>query len=188
MPSQFMLIGFLRLTILATAYLIPLYLGSVRGFRALEVGETLVWIAAPQLILCPLSALMLRRTDARLVGLDRLRLHQRRLPHGGLHHHARLGVAAVSAVAAAAGGGAELRAVGRDFLRHPALEAPGRADVRRGAADGPAHGRRDRHGIHRHARPGCASRWPRICSGSMCGWEIPMCFSACAPTAPRPRE
>jgi DHA2 family multidrug resistance protein len=67
MPSQFLLIAFLRLTILCTAYLIPLYLGSVRGFRALEVGQTLVWIAAPQLLLCPLAALMLRRTDARLV-------------------------------------------------------------------------------------------------------------------------
>jgi DHA2 family multidrug resistance protein len=67
MPSQFMLIAFLRLTILATAYLIPLFLGSVRGFRALDVGQTLNWIAAPQLILCPLAALMLRRTDARLV-------------------------------------------------------------------------------------------------------------------------
>jgi DHA2 family multidrug resistance protein len=67
MPSQFLLIGFLRLTILATAYLIPLYLGSVRGYRALEVGNTLIWIAAPQLILCPLAALMLRRTDARFV-------------------------------------------------------------------------------------------------------------------------
>jgi len=67
MPSQFLLIAFLRMTILATAYLIPLYLGSVRGFRALEVGQTLVWIAAPQLILCALAALMLRRTDARLV-------------------------------------------------------------------------------------------------------------------------
>jgi DHA2 family multidrug resistance protein len=67
MPSQFMLIAFLRLTILATAYLIPLYLGSVRSFRALEVGDTLVWIAVPQLIVCPLAALMLRRSDARLV-------------------------------------------------------------------------------------------------------------------------
>jgi DHA2 family multidrug resistance protein len=67
MPSQFLLIAFLRLTILATSYLIPLFLGSVRGFRALEVGDTLVWIAVPQLILCPLAALMLRRSDARLV-------------------------------------------------------------------------------------------------------------------------
>ncbi len=67
MPSQFLLIAFLRLTILSTAYLIPLFLGSVRGYRALEVGDTLVWIAVPQLILCLLAALMLRRTDARLV-------------------------------------------------------------------------------------------------------------------------
>jgi DHA2 family multidrug resistance protein len=61
------LIAFLRLTITATVYLIPLFLGSVRGFRDLEVGETLIWIAAPQLILCPLAALMLRRSDPRLV-------------------------------------------------------------------------------------------------------------------------
>jgi DHA2 family multidrug resistance protein len=67
MPSQFMLIAFLRLTILSTAYLIPLFLGSVRGFRALEVGDTLIWIAAPQLVVCLLAALMLRRSDPRLV-------------------------------------------------------------------------------------------------------------------------
>ncbi len=67
MISQLALIGFLRLTILATAYLIPLFLGSVRGYRALEVGDTLIWIAIPQLVCCPLAALMLRRTDARLV-------------------------------------------------------------------------------------------------------------------------
>jgi len=67
MPSQFLLIMFLRLTILSTSFLIPLYLGAVRGYRAIEVGYSLVWIAAPQLILCPVAALMLRRTDARLV-------------------------------------------------------------------------------------------------------------------------
>jgi DHA2 family multidrug resistance protein len=67
MISQWALIAFLRLTIQSTAYLIPLYLGSVRGYRALEVGETLIWIAIPQLCFCPLAALMLRRTDARLV-------------------------------------------------------------------------------------------------------------------------
>jgi DHA2 family multidrug resistance protein len=67
MPSQFVLIAFLRLTILSTSYLIPLYLGSVRGYRDLEVGETLIWIAVPQLLFCPLAALMLRRSDARLV-------------------------------------------------------------------------------------------------------------------------
>jgi len=67
MPSQFLLIAFLRLTILSTSYLIPLYLGSVRGYRDLEVGQAMAWIAAPQLIFCPLAALMLRRSDPRLV-------------------------------------------------------------------------------------------------------------------------
>jgi DHA2 family multidrug resistance protein len=67
LPRLLVLIAFLRLTILSTAYLIPQYLQTVRGFRALEVGQTLVWIAAPQLIFCPLAALMLRRTDPRLV-------------------------------------------------------------------------------------------------------------------------
>lgn len=67
LPRLLLLIGFLRLTILATAYLIPLYLGAVRGYRALEVGQTLIWIAGPQLVFCPLAALMLRRSDPRLV-------------------------------------------------------------------------------------------------------------------------
>jgi DHA2 family multidrug resistance protein len=67
LPSQFLLVAFLRLTILGTGYLIPLYLGAVRGFRALEVGDTLIWIAIPQLLFCPIAALMMQRSDARLV-------------------------------------------------------------------------------------------------------------------------
>jgi len=67
LPRLLLLVAFLRLTILSTAYLIPQYLGQARGFRALEVGQTLIWIAAPQLIVCPLAALSLRRSDPRLV-------------------------------------------------------------------------------------------------------------------------
>ena len=67
LPQLLLLIAFLRLTVLSTAFLIPQYLQAVRGFRALEVGQTLLWIAAPQLILCPLAALMLRRIDPRVV-------------------------------------------------------------------------------------------------------------------------
>jgi DHA2 family multidrug resistance protein len=67
LPKLLLLIALLRLTILSTAYLIPLYLGAVRSFRALEVGNTLVWIAVPQLIFCPLAGWLLRYTDPRLV-------------------------------------------------------------------------------------------------------------------------
>jgi len=67
LPQLLLLIAFLRLTVTSTAFLIPQYLQAVRGFRALEVGDTLLWIAAPQLILCPLAALLLRRFDPRIV-------------------------------------------------------------------------------------------------------------------------
>ena len=66
LPFLLLLIALLRLTILSTAYLIPQYLGAVRGFRSLEVGHTLIWIAIPQLVLCPISAFMLSRTDPRI--------------------------------------------------------------------------------------------------------------------------
>jgi DHA2 family multidrug resistance protein len=67
LPRLLVLIAFLRLTILATAYLIPQYLQAVRGFRALQVGQSLLWIAAPQLIICPLAGFLLRRADPRLI-------------------------------------------------------------------------------------------------------------------------
>lgn len=66
LPMLLLNIAILRLSILATSYLIPYFLGAVRGFRALQIGDTLIWIAAPQLILCPLAAFMLRRSDARI--------------------------------------------------------------------------------------------------------------------------
>jgi DHA2 family multidrug resistance protein len=67
LPRLLLLIAFLRLTILSTAYVIPQFLQVVRGFRALEVGQTLAWIAAPQLVICFLAGYLLRRTDPRLV-------------------------------------------------------------------------------------------------------------------------
>jgi DHA2 family multidrug resistance protein len=67
MPRLLLLIAFLRLTILSTSYAIPQFLQVVRGFRTLEVGQTLVWIAVPQLLVCFGAGYLLRRTDPRLV-------------------------------------------------------------------------------------------------------------------------
>jgi DHA2 family multidrug resistance protein len=66
LPLLLLMIALLRLTILSTAYLIPYFLGGVRGFRALEVGDTLIWIAIPQLFICPVAVLLLRRADPRI--------------------------------------------------------------------------------------------------------------------------
>jgi MFS transporter, DHA2 family, multidrug resistance protein len=67
MPRLLVMIAFLRFTILSTSYVIPQFLQVVRGFRAIDVGQTLVWIAAPQLIVCFMAGYILRRVDARLV-------------------------------------------------------------------------------------------------------------------------
>jgi DHA2 family multidrug resistance protein len=67
LPRQLLTVAFLRLTILSTAFVIPQFLQVVRGFRAIEVGETLVWIAAPQLLVCYMGGFLLRRLDSRLV-------------------------------------------------------------------------------------------------------------------------
>lgn len=67
LPQQLVLISFLRLTLLSTSFLIPQYLGVVRGYRGLEVGQALIWVALPQLLFCPFAGVLLRRVDSRLV-------------------------------------------------------------------------------------------------------------------------
>jgi DHA2 family multidrug resistance protein len=60
------LAGF-RFIILSTAYIIPNYLQAVQNFRELQVGQVLIWIALPQLVIAfPLAAL-LWRADGRLI-------------------------------------------------------------------------------------------------------------------------
>ena len=67
LPRLLLLIAFVRFTLLSTSYAIPQFLQVVRGFRELEVGQTMVWIAAPQLFVCFAAGYLLRRIDPRLV-------------------------------------------------------------------------------------------------------------------------
>lgn len=65
-PLLMLLVSLLRLAILSTALLLPQFLSTVQGYRALQTGPALLAIAAPQLIIAPLAGLLLRRVDARL--------------------------------------------------------------------------------------------------------------------------
>jgi len=67
LPLLLLMVLVLRLTILSTAFLIPQFLIFGRGFRSLEVGQAMVWIAIPQLITAPVAALLLRRMDSRWI-------------------------------------------------------------------------------------------------------------------------
>jgi DHA2 family multidrug resistance protein len=65
-PLLALLLVAFRFIALSTGYIIPTYLTAVQGYRALEVGSVLIWIALPQFLLAPVSGFMLSRFDARL--------------------------------------------------------------------------------------------------------------------------
>lgn len=65
-PLLMLLVAILRLAILSTSLLLPQFLATVQGYRALDTGPALLAIAAPQLAIAPLAGLLLRRLDARL--------------------------------------------------------------------------------------------------------------------------
>ncbi len=56
-----------RFVILSTIYVIPQYLTVVQNFRSLQVGDVLLWIAAPQFLIAPVIATVLRFVDPRYV-------------------------------------------------------------------------------------------------------------------------
>ncbi|HYG36645.1 MAG TPA: DHA2 family efflux MFS transporter permease subunit [Clostridia bacterium] len=48
-------------------YLLPLYLAQVQGYNAQQIGETIMWSGLPQIAMMPLTVVLLRRIDARLL-------------------------------------------------------------------------------------------------------------------------
>jgi len=46
-------------------YLLPLYLGSIQGYGASDIGATLIWGGIPQLFIMPLLPFFMKRFDAR---------------------------------------------------------------------------------------------------------------------------
>ena len=53
--------------LLGAYYVLPQFAAIVKGWRELQIGEILIWLALPQILLTPLSALLLRYIDARLL-------------------------------------------------------------------------------------------------------------------------
>jgi DHA2 family multidrug resistance protein len=61
-------IGFvLGVGLYGTIYLIPLYLGDVQGYSPRLIGETLVWVGLPQLVVFPFLPLLLKKFDVRML-------------------------------------------------------------------------------------------------------------------------
>jgi MFS transporter, DHA2 family, multidrug resistance protein len=50
-----------------SVYLLPVYLGQVQGYDALQIGQVVMWAGAPQLLIIPFVPMIMRRIDARLL-------------------------------------------------------------------------------------------------------------------------
>ena len=67
MPLLGTILTLFRLVVLSTGFLIPQYLVTIQGYRALDTGSVLLLIALPQLLLAPVIGLLLRVIDARFM-------------------------------------------------------------------------------------------------------------------------
>ncbi len=55
----------LGLALYGNLYLIPLYLSEVQNYSPFKIGEVLVWVGLPQLLIFPLLPLLMKRIDLR---------------------------------------------------------------------------------------------------------------------------
>lgn len=66
MPLLAVILIMFRFAVLSTALIIPQYMTTVHGYRSLQTGDVLIWIALPQFILAPIIGTLLRHMDARI--------------------------------------------------------------------------------------------------------------------------
>lgn len=55
------------LGLFGSLYLLPVYLGQIQGYNALQIGKVMIWAGLPQLFIIPLVPQLMQRIDARLL-------------------------------------------------------------------------------------------------------------------------
>ena len=50
-----------------TIFILPLYLAQIQGYNALQIGQVIMWMGLPQLLLIPLVPILMRFVDPRLI-------------------------------------------------------------------------------------------------------------------------
>jgi len=48
-------------------FILPLYLGQIHGYDALQIGKVIIWLGLPQLLIIPLVPKLMQRFDARIL-------------------------------------------------------------------------------------------------------------------------
>ncbi|BAU09845.1 EmrB/QacA subfamily drug resistance transporter [Leptolyngbya sp. NIES-3755] len=57
----------LGLGLYGSIYILPLYLGQIQGYTAMQIGEVLMWVGFPQLLIIPFVPKLMRKIDIRLL-------------------------------------------------------------------------------------------------------------------------
>ena len=57
----------LGLGLYGSVYIVPAYLGQVQNYDALQIGEVVMWVGFPQLLVLPMVPLLVRKVDNRLL-------------------------------------------------------------------------------------------------------------------------
>jgi DHA2 family multidrug resistance protein len=58
---------FMGLALYGTVYVMPVYLAQIQGYNALQIGEVVMWMGLPQLLIFPLVPWTMRHIDTRLI-------------------------------------------------------------------------------------------------------------------------
>ncbi|GAP94533.1 DHA2 family efflux MFS transporter permease subunit [Leptolyngbya sp. NIES-2104] len=57
----------LGLGLYGSVYILPLYLGQIQGYTAMQIGEVLMWVGFPQLLVIPFVPKLMQKIDVRLL-------------------------------------------------------------------------------------------------------------------------
>lgn len=57
----------LGLGLYGSVYILPLYLGQIQGYTAMQIGEVLMWVGFPQLLVIPFVPRLMQKLDIRLI-------------------------------------------------------------------------------------------------------------------------
>jgi MFS transporter, DHA2 family, multidrug resistance protein len=58
---------FMGLALYGTVYVLPVYLAQIQGYDALQIGEVVMWMGLPQLLIFPLVPWAMRHVDPRVM-------------------------------------------------------------------------------------------------------------------------
>jgi DHA2 family multidrug resistance protein len=64
-----LVLAILGLALYGTVYLIPIYLAQIQGYSPFQIGETLMWVGLPQLLVLPFVPKLMKIVDPRIVAL-----------------------------------------------------------------------------------------------------------------------